>query len=53
MSKNKSSVPTYREIGKVLGISHERVRQIEKEALRKLGKSYSARKRLYIYYACM
>lgn len=45
--------PSYKEIGKILNISHERVRQIEKNALRKLSKSYNVRKRLHDYYKNM
>lgn len=32
----KADPMTYREIGKILGISYERVRQIENEALQKI-----------------
>ena len=42
--------PSYKEIGEIFNISHERVRQIEKNALRKLSRSYNARKRLRAYY---
>ena len=41
---------SYRDIGRILGVSHEQVRLIEKRALHKLRKSYRAHKYLREYY---